>query len=166
MKTLPPILLVEDDENDRFFFERAAKKCGLQHPLRMARDGQEAVHYLSATGDFADRAANPLPALVVLDLNLPVKNGLEVLAWMRARPETRNIVVVVLTSSIDVLDRHEAYSLGANSYLVKPADPNQLAAVVAMLRDYWLSLNLLPPQLDDDPRLRHALRNSPGSTPP
>lgn len=162
-KTLRPILLVEDDENDAFFFERAVKKTGLPHALRVVRDGQEAIHYLGGTGNYTDRAAHPLPGLLVLDLNLPVKHGLEVLQWLRARPETRSIVVIVLTSSIDVLDLHEAYSFGANSYLVKPADPNDLTNVVEAVRQYWLTLNAPPPQLDDDPRLRNPTRFSPNS---
>lgn len=159
MKRPPrPILLVEDDENDAFFLERAVRKAGIPHPLRIVRDGQEAIHYLGGTNDYADRAAHPLPGLVLLDLNLPVRHGLEVLKWMRSRLETRSIVVIVLTSSIDVLDLHEAYTLGANSYLVKPADPNELTTVVDALRSYWLSLNSPPPQLDDDPRLRNPPR--------
>lgn len=153
------ILLVEDDENDAFFFERALKKAGVPHPLRIARDGQDAVHYLGATGNYGDRAAHPLPGLVVLDLNLPVKHGLEVLKWLRGRPETQNLVVIVLTSSTDILDRHEAYTLGANSYLVKPADPNQLTSVVEALKLYWLALNAPPPLVHEDPRLRSVRRS-------
>lgn len=154
--TMPmnPILLVEDDENDAFFFERALRKAGVPHPLRKVRDGQEAIHYLGATGDFADRQVHPPPVLVVLDLNLPVKNGLEVLRWVRGNTETQNLIVIVLTSSTDVLDLHEAYGLGANSYIVKPADPNRLAALAEALNEYWFGLNSAPPRPDSDPRLR------------
>ena len=158
--SLPPVtlLLIEDDENDAFFFERALRKAAVSHPLRVVHDGQEAIHYLGGSGSYTDREAHPLPRLVVLDLNLPVKHGIDVLKWMRARPETANTVVVVLTSSTDVLDRHEAYTFGANSYLVKPADPNQLIVITEALKTYWLGLNSPPPLLDDDPRLRTAFR--------
>jgi CheY-like chemotaxis protein len=153
-KTLAPILLVEDDDNDVFFFERAVKKAGILNPFRVVRDGQDAIHYLDGTGNYSDRTAHPLPGVVVLDLNLPVKHGLEVLRWMRERPLTRNVIVIVLTSSIDARDIHEAYTLGANSYLVKPADPNQLGTIADMLRSYWLNLNVPAPRLEDDPRFR------------
>lgn len=159
-RTAPPILLVEDDENDAFFFERAIKKAGVQQTLHVVRDGQEAVHYLGGTGSYTDREQHPLPRLVVLDLNLPIKHGLEVLRWLRDQPATQNLIVVVLTSSTDVLDLHEAYTLGANSYLVKPADPNQLTTIVEALKSYWLLLNAPPPSSTDD-RLRAH-----GQTPP
>jgi CheY-like chemotaxis protein len=158
-----PILLVEDDENDAFFFERALKKTGVSHPMRIARDGQEAVHYLSGTGDFADRAAHPVPKLIVLDLNLPVKHGLEVLKWLRSQPATQTTVVVVLTSSTDIRDLHEAYSLGANSYLVKPADPNRLISIVEALKNYWLTLNAPPPPGSDGTASRHIAPPAPQS---
>ncbi len=152
------LLLVEDEESDAFFFERALKKAGVSHPLRLVRDGQEAINFLAGAGEYADRNAHPLPGLIVLDLNLPVKHGLEVLKWMRERPETQNIVVIVLTSSVDVLDMHEAYALGANSYLVKPSDPNDLMPVVEAIKAYWLTFNSIAPQLESDLRLRTALR--------
>jgi DNA-binding response OmpR family regulator len=151
----PRILLIEDDENDAFFFERAAVKAGL--PVSVVRDGQDAIHYLSGAGTYADRQAHPLPGIVVLDLNLPVKHGLEVLKWIRAQRATHNLIVLVLTSSIDVLDLHQAYSLGANSYLVKPSDPIELAGVVTAIKVYWLSYNAPPPVPADDPRLAHLL---------
>ena len=154
--TTPPscLLLVEDDENDVFFFRRAVTKAAIALPVCHVRDGQEAIDYLAGRGPFADRAAHPLPRLVLLDLNLPVKHGLDVLRWMRRQPATRSTVVVVLTSSVDILDRHEAYSLGANSYLVKPGDPNDLGRLVAALKLYWLEHNAPPPLPGEDPRLQ------------
>lgn len=137
------ILLVEDDENDCFFFERAAARAGVA--VGVVHDGQQAIQYLSGLGAYADRQAHPFPGIVVLDLNLPVKPGLEVLKWIRTGPGTRHLVVLVLTSSIDVLDLHQAYSLGANSYLVKPSDPIELAGVVAAIKAYWFSYNTPPP---------------------
>src|SRR5206468_2292026 len=113
-----PILLVEDDSNDVFFFERAAKKAGLIAPIHVLRDGHEAVTYLNGDGIYADRNAHPFPILMVLDLNLPQRHGLEVLRWLRQCKSCRTLLVIVLTSSRSELDIHEAYELGANSYLV------------------------------------------------
>ena len=131
--------------NDVYFFERALKKSGITNPFRRVGDGEEAIAYLAGKGAFADRGANPPPFLVVLDLNIPGRHGLEVLRWMRDQPDTRTTIVVVLTSSIDVRDMQEAYELGANSYIVKPADPNQLVTVTDGLRSYWLGINAAPP---------------------
>ena len=158
--SLYPILLVEDDENDVFFFQRAVEKAAIPHPVRVVRDGQDAIHYLAGKGGYSDRHLHPIPRLIVLDLNLPVKNGLQVLQWARSDPETHNVIVIVLTSSMDVLDMHEAYTLGANAYLVKPADPTELTPLVAALRQFWLMLNSPPPVLSDEVRQRSKLRHS------
>ena len=141
-----PILLVEDDANDVFFFERAAKRAGVTVPVRTVRDGQEAVSYLSGEGIFADRTAYPFPVLMVLDLNLPQRHGLEVLRWLRQNKSCRTLLVVVLTSSRSEVDIHEAYELGANSYLVKPSDPADLVDVVKLFKTYWLGRNEPPPE--------------------
>jgi CheY-like chemotaxis protein len=145
--TAAPILLVEDDANDVFFFDRAVKKVGIAHPLHVTQDGQQAIDYLAGNGEFADRARYPKPGLIVLDLNLPVKHGLEVLKWIRQNRDTHTTVVIVLTSSGAELDMHEAYALGANSYLVKPADPTALATVVDAIKTYWLTFNRPPPAI-------------------
>lgn len=158
--SLFPILLVEDDENDVFFFQRAVAKAGITHPLHIVRDGQDAIHYLGGTGEYTDRTLHPTPRLIVLDLNLPVKHGLQVLQWLRGQPETHNVIVIVLTSSMDVLDMHEAYAFGANAYVVKPADPNELATLVTAIRQFWLTLNAPPPVLSDDVRQRSKLRQA------
>ena len=135
-----PILLVEDDENDVFFLRRALGKAGVSNPLHVARDGEEAIGYVSASKD-----RGSLPVLLVLDLNLPVKHGLQVLSWIRGLAERPAIAVVVLTSSTSELDMREAYQLGANSYLVKPGDPDKLCELVALIKSYWLGVNQLPP---------------------
>src|ERR1700759_4051699 len=96
----PLILLVEDDDNDVFFFQRAVKKTEWNCRLQIARDGDQAIEYLSSDGSFSDRNAHPLPSLVLLDLNLPHKHGLEVLRWIRASAMDTAVPVVILTSSI------------------------------------------------------------------
>src|SRR5579859_3819304 len=108
-----PILLVEDDENDVFFFKRAMKKTGVANPLQVATNGQEAIHYLQGTGKFAERAQFPLPELVLLDLKLPFVMGLDVLRWIRQQSGLVPIVVI-LSASQEESDIAAAYRLGAN----------------------------------------------------
>src|SRR5207249_5534648 len=104
-------------------------------------DGDEAVEYLGGTGRYQDRTRYPLPALVLLDLKLPRKNGIEVLHWLRQQPALRRLPVVVLTSSKEPNDVNRAYDQGANSYLVKPLGFDALLNLVRSLNVYWLSLN-------------------------
>ena len=138
-----PILLVEDNPDDVFFMRRAFKSAGLENSLHVAEDGIKAVEYLSGAGEFADRAAHPVPCLMLLDLKLPGKGGLEVLAWMRDRPEFTTLVVIVLTTSREPRDIHEAYRLGANAYLVKPTSPSQLTEVIAAIKTFWMDHNVV-----------------------
>src|SRR5690348_7692554 len=91
------ILLVEDNEDDVFLMERALEAARIANPLLVAEDGQGGINYLSGEGKFSDRAKYPIPALIFLDLKLPVKKGLEVLAWIREKSEFEAIVVIVLT---------------------------------------------------------------------
>lgn len=135
------ILLVEDDANDVFLMQRAFRKVELPNPLHVVGDGDEAVDYLGGTGRYADRSAHPLPALVLLDLKLPRKGGLEVLEWLRKQPSLKRLPVVVLTSSKEPGDVNRAYDLGANSYLVKPLGFDSLLDLVRSLNLYWLNLN-------------------------
>ena len=139
-----PILLVEDDENDVFLFQRAMSKAGMIHPLQVARDGQEAINYLQGAGKFACRAEFPLPCLVLLDLRLPFVMGLEVLRWIRQQLRAAPIVII-LSSSREEADIAEAYSLGANAYLVKPAQTSELIEMVRVVSDFWLKQNTPPP---------------------
>lgn len=140
-----PILLVEDDENDVFFFQRAAKLADIDHPLEIVRDGQEAIDFCAGTGAFANRNSARIPGLVVLDLNLPYLSGFEVLSWLRNNPPTRHAIVVVFTSSTAEDDVSRAYSSGANSYLVKRATPEGLVDLLKLLKAYWLGANLVLP---------------------
>jgi CheY-like chemotaxis protein len=139
------ILLVEDDENDVFFFKRAAKLAGMIDPLHVAQDGRQAIDYLKGTGAYANRSEFPLPSLVLLDLKLPHVMGLDVLKWIRAQPQLQTVIVIVFTSSKLAPDIDTAYRLGANSYVAKPATPGRLQAMLVVIRQYWLDLNE-PPQ--------------------
>ncbi len=142
--TLPTLLLVEDDANDVMLFRRAKDKSNLANPLQVVEDGEAAVAYLSGQGQYADRNRYPLPALMLLDLKLPRKSGLEVLAWLREQPGLLRLPVVVLTSSKESVDVGQAYDLGANSYLVKPVAFDKLLEMVNALGLYWLILNEKP----------------------
>jgi len=136
-----PILLVEDQPNDAFFFRHAMEKEGLANPLRVAGDGQEAIDYLQGKGKFANREEFPLPGLVVLDLKLPRVMGLDVLKWIRQQPEP-GPVVVVLSSSDEKNDISSAYDLGANAYLVKTTVLARLEEMVRSIKDFWLTHNV------------------------
>lgn len=143
----PTVLLVEDDENDVFLMERAFRKGGIQVDLQIAPDGREALRYLSGHEGYADRDRHPLPALTLLDLNLPYVNGLEVLRQIRADPHLNKLVVVVLTSSLADSDIEEAYALNANSYLSKPHGLEEVQEVVDLLAGYWLRHNRMASSL-------------------
>ena len=141
MTTSSAILLVEDNEDDVFPMKRALKNAGIKNPLRVAEDGQQAMDYLSGTGAYADRTQYPIPALVFLDLKLPMRKGLDVLAWIRKQPHLEGVVVVVLTSSNEPSDLKQSYRLGANSYVVKPPTASQLLDLAKAFKWYWLEFN-------------------------
>lgn len=138
------VLLVEDDPDDVLLTQRAFKKANVANPLQVVTDGEEAVAYLSGQGRFADRGQYPLPMLLLLDLKLLRRSGLEVLEWLRAQPGLRRLPVVVLTSSKESRDVNRAYDLGVNSYLVKPVAFDSLQEMVQSLGFYWLMLNKSP----------------------
>lgn len=139
----PEILLVEDDDDDLELTLRAFRKHGLEQRVAVVRDGAEALDYLFGTGAYANRVA-PLPRVVFLDLNMPRVDGIEVLQRMRTDERTKNIPVVVLTSSSDRKDLGESYTSGTNSYVVKPVDSSEFEATVARVGSYWLELNRTP----------------------
>jgi len=134
------LLLVEDDPSDVLFFERALTKAGGDVPLRVARDGNEAVAYLAGQGVAADRGQHPLPLLVVLDLKLPYRSGFEVLEWLRKEPIFKDLPVIVLTSSREPSDLSRAKALGVDAYEVKPVHFPDLLSIVTSIRARWWAL--------------------------
>jgi CheY-like chemotaxis protein len=144
MSATDTILLVEDNTTDVLLVRRALTRAGITNPIAIAADGDSAVNYLAGSGEYADRERHPLPALVLLDLKLPRRSGLEVLAWLRAQPDLRRTPVVVLTSSQQRPDVNRAYDLGANSYLVKPVEFDELQRMLDDVNAYWMSLNTRP----------------------
>jgi two-component system response regulator len=138
------ILLVEDNPDDVKLTLRAFAKNNFNNHIDIARDGVEALDFLFARGDFADRAGRPMPTLVLLDLKLPRMDGLQVLKAMRADPRTRLTPVVILTTSGEQQDKVEGYSLGANSYVRKPVNFAEFTEAARTLGVYWLALNESP----------------------
>jgi len=136
--------VVEDDSNDVVLLQRAFQKAGLRDALRIVRDGEQAIHYLSGQGQYADRERFPLPFLVLLDLKMPRTDGFEVLEWVRAEPDLKRLLIVVLTSSHLQSDVDRAYELGANSYLVKPVEFTEMVNLIQRFEAYWTELNRIP----------------------
>lgn len=138
------ILLVEDNDNDAEMTMRALRKRNLANSLARVRDGAEALDFLFAKGEYADRDDNHSPKVMMLDLHLPKVDGVEVLKAVRANPKTAQLPVVVLTSSNEEKDIIETYKLGVNSYIVKPVDFEKFIESVSAVGLYWLLLNQPP----------------------
>ena len=141
------ILLVEDDANDVLLLQRAFHKAGLRDTLRVVRDGEQAIHYLRGQDPYHQRDRFPVPFMMLLDLKMPGTDGFEVLHWVRSHPELRRLLVVVLTSSNLQADVDRAYELGANSYLVKPVEFEQMVHMIQRFEAYWKEINRTPTTL-------------------
>ena len=138
------ILLVEDNPTDVLLIKRALAKTRVANPIQVVEDGDAAVAYLAGQSVYADRAQYPLPILIMLDLKLPKRSGLEVLAWLRGQDSLRRIPVVMLTSSNGAGDVNAAYDEGVNSYLVKPVEFDGLVDMFRAVNFYWLMMNTKP----------------------
>ncbi len=141
------ILLIEDNSSDIALTKRALEKARIANELVVAEDGQEALDYLWATGAYATRDKSEMPMLTLLDLQLPKVSGLEVLRQLRADERTRQLPVVILTSSSEERDIIAGYDLGANSYVRKPVDFTEFVQAIQQLGLYWLILNEPSPRL-------------------
>jgi len=135
------ILLVEDNPNDAKLTLRALKKNNLINEVFVVKDGVEALDYIFAENEYSYRSIDNSPKVIFLDLKLPKVNGIEVLEKIKGDSRTRNIPVVVLTSSAEDRDLKRCYELGANSYIVKPVDFESFMEAVTHLGFYWLLLN-------------------------
>ncbi len=146
------VLLVEDNPDDEALTLRALKKAHIANPVDVVRDGAEALEYLRCEGRYAGRDPNDTPQVILLDLNLPLVGGLDVLRQVRANPQTQLLPVVVLTSSKEDEDLVASYKLGANSYVRKPVDFAEFAEAVRKLGLFWLLVNEAPPIVRGAPR--------------
>jgi DNA-binding response OmpR family regulator len=144
---LQPVLYVEDDENDVIFLRMAFENAQVLNPLQVVSDGRLAMDYLLGIEPYSNRDEFPLPCLVLLDIKLPKKSGLEVLQWMRVTPEFVSVPVIILSSSSSNEDIHRAYAQGSNGYLVKPGSPKELLVLAKAIKDYWLDHNRNPPRV-------------------
>jgi CheY-like chemotaxis protein len=147
------LLLVEDDDADALLVGRAIRKAQISVRVERVRDGDEAVDYLDGRRGYADRTAYPRPAIVLLDIKLPRRDGFEIITWLRAQPTPLcRTAIVMLTSSGRPVDINRAYELGANSYLRKPEEHGELVSALGTFHDFWLSRCALPeinPVTDD-----------------
>ena len=132
-----PILICEDNPNDVKLLTFALTEAGITHPIQFVADGRQVLDYLGGREQFADRRAFPFPQVVILDLKMPRLDGLQVLQWIKDHPECTVIPTIILTSSAHDGDIQEAYSLGANAYLVKPDSLPELQRVLRLTFDYW-----------------------------
>ena len=138
------VLYVEDEADDLLFMQMAFRKLGIASRFRGARNGQEAVDYLSACGDDTAGGQAPAPALILLDLNLPILSGFEVLAWVREQPRFRSVPVIIFSSSDRPEDKLKAINLGANSFIRKPASGAGFGQVIRSLCEQWPGLGENP----------------------
>lgn len=144
MESILDIILVEDNPADVELTLDALMENNLANRVKVLRDGEEAVNYIFETGPYKDCGICANPKLILLDLNLPKIDGLEILKRIRSDVRTQTIPVVILTSSIADRDRIESYKLGVNSYIVKPVGFDNFAQAVAQIGFYWVLLNKSP----------------------
>jgi CheY-like chemotaxis protein len=140
------VLVADDDEDDRSFISKAWNKSRAANDLRFVEDGEELTEYLNHSGRYSDPASAPRPAVILLDLNMPKKDGREALREIKANPELRQIPVIVLTTSQADEDICRSYDLGANSYITKPVTFAALVDVLQVLGKYWIEIVDLPPE--------------------
>lgn len=135
------VLHVENDPDDVFLTRRAFEKAGVKASVFAVENGEQAVAYLLGAGAFAERANHPLPAVILLDWNMPLMSGSDFLVWIRKQERLRRIPVVVLTSSDSERDVVEAGELGANGFLIKPTTLEQFQQMVRAFAEFWLTWN-------------------------
>jgi CheY-like chemotaxis protein len=141
---LPVVLMAEDDADDRLLAQDAFTECQLPHELLFVENGEELLDYLHRRGAYTDKSRSPRPTLILLDLNMPKKDGREALREIRADPNLRRIPIVVFTTSSADADVECVYELGANSCITKPASFDALVGVMQALSRYWFSVVDLP----------------------
>jgi CheY-like chemotaxis protein len=147
MNETQTILLVDDSEDDIFLVRIAFTSAKIDNPIQEVHNGDEAIAYLQGEPPFDDRRRFPLPAVMLLDLNMPMRNGFEVLKWLRAQPGLKRLTVIILSASLREEDVDRAFDLGANSFLVKPSSIEGLTSIGRCLRD-WMSCTRFP-QLEE-----------------
>lgn len=138
------ILMADDDEDDRMMTKEALEEARLANEIRFVVDGEELMDYLNRRGKFSDPATSPRPGLILLDLNMPKKDGREALEEIKADPDLKQIPIVVLTTSKAEEDIYRSYDLGVNSFITKPVSFDGLVFVMTTLAQYWFQIVQLP----------------------
>jgi CheY-like chemotaxis protein len=138
------VLLVEENPDDVVLVHSVLKKSKFEHALFFVSDGEQAIKYLQGEDLYGDRKRFPLPAIMLLDLAMPGKDGFEVLAWVRSHEEFKRLPVTVFTGSVNPNDVARAYELGANSCVAKPFEFSEFRAAVKAITDFWLGCSKLP----------------------
>ena len=152
MVRLDTILYAEDDDNYAELLACTLKQAGFEHSVHHVSDGGEAMAYLKGEGKYSDRTKFPIPGVVLADLKMPRVNGFELLDWIRRQSPFPHLPVIVLTLSEELKDVKRAYSLGANSFLIKPPNVEDLKDLLKMLDGYWLKYNVM----EDTPDSAHS----------
>jgi len=134
------ILMAEDDMDDRLLVQEALAECKLDNAIRFVGDGEELMDYLLRRGKYITPEAAPRPTFILLDLNMPRKDGCEALREIRAHPDLRRLPVVVFTTSKAESDMEKVYDLGANSFVIKPVAFDALVKIVGALAQYWFGI--------------------------
>ncbi len=138
MDTADVVLLVDDNEDDQVFFNRAVKKNNFPFLIHWARDGEEAKDYLSGAGEYADRTKFPYPKFIITDMKMPLHDGKEFLTWLKSHPKLGVVPTIIFGGSGAAAEVEDAYkNLGAHSYMVKPATSNDLQRIVELIFGYW-----------------------------
>ena len=140
----PVVLLADDNEDDVLALRHALRRAGIDVPVQVVEDGEEAIAYLRGVGKFSNRAEFPLPDLLLLDLRMPKLDGFEVLEWLRQQPSLAPLRTIVLTMSDDVFDVDRAFALGANSFLTKSMDLLDFGNILEATFNYWLKTTRAP----------------------
>jgi CheY-like chemotaxis protein len=151
-KGILPILMVDDDQDDRMMTEKALRKNRVINPVLFLADGEELMDYLKRKGKFSDPSKSIRPCFILLDLNMPRMDGRKALLFLKADPELKNIPVVVLSTSSAEEDILRSYNLGANSFITKPVHFDGLVATMESLKNYWLEIVELPPGNNREPQ--------------
>ncbi|MEO7677773.1 MAG: response regulator [Verrucomicrobiota bacterium] len=132
-----PLLIAEDNADEVMLLRRVLTQTGTLNPVHIVNDGQEAIEYLSGDGKYADRELFPLPRLMITDIKMPRRNGLEVLQWLHNHPELKTVPALVLTNSSQPSDIKEAFRWGAHGYFIKPMTSEELKSMFQLIHNYW-----------------------------
>lgn len=137
LRSIDTVLLVEDTEDDAFLFNQAVSRGSRQPQVMRVHDGAEAMAYLNSEAPYEDRKTYPEPDLIITDLKMPRCSGFEFLTWIKRQPIYAVLPVIVMSSSFAPADVHEAYRLGANAFVSKPSDFNEMITTIQTLFEFW-----------------------------